>query len=892
MFSHDFTQPVEESPAFKEDGKSFRIVLSENRVIVEYLGKTYDSHICSVGLTVSLNSADGSSPSKHEFSFNYEFSRSTPWYSVSVGPDISSVNVSILVVKSLHPFIGLINYGATCYINAFIQSLYFISSFKQRVYESDGYHSFLLQRLFYRMDHLNNSIREHASPAESALPGSFGDSNGRSSPQDVFDSAHITLLKDSLSGFLRNLTCVVSVNTHQDIHEFSKFLFDHLEADSKQLTEIIEGRFSNVINCSCGCVLENSETFQDIQLGVSDGGVRLKNVYESLDALCKEETIDSYCCKDHGDVSVKKALRFSSLPDVLFVLIKRFEMDMETFAFSKHNDLFEFPEDLDMSSYTDDATDSRKDYDLYGILVHSGATDEGHYYCYLKINGNYYKFNDTTVYEASKEEAIERNFGGKHPYDGTDLQFSAYYLIYMRKGLKNTVDFELWKDRMATDEGWFKCISSLRETVVFKYLSNRHIQAYNGPGWFNLSDYSYPIVIPGVESCYEFDNVSKLIPGKKVYDAETFRQIRDEAVNPATTYFIADHGTGKLVFIKLFEERLWCTYPQNLIFIGAFRITSLEELKSYSSSENCLIFREASYRNGSQVDVKDNKRRIIKGASEELEAVIHEYSMIEEGDVLILTSKEEELKIFMKEFRSHRIVNAAVRGIAYPVFLRRGLTIKELEEALQNYFCSRQITINGTRGKLLQDSEGGIKDTSAPMETILNNTGMVECSVGNNSVIYAGIENGCVDINLIKHIHLFLLPQNATTEDLLCKFRLSTAVCMAKLQGEADLQVVESTKDSLNVRLLLPSDILQPSNNFLIIQKKMKNPLKIAFYTGSYHPVNYPFMIENPKTIMALREQYFFAGRIVRFDGYSHHECSALEVLDLSQYEVLLIEKK
>ena len=53
-------------------------------------------------------------------------------------------------------------------------------------------------------------------------------------------------------------------------------------------------------------------------------------------------------------------------------------------------------------------------YQLYGVLVHEGKKAEsGHYYVYLKVDGQWYKFNDQEVSIASKEQVFEYNFGGE-----------------------------------------------------------------------------------------------------------------------------------------------------------------------------------------------------------------------------------------------------------------------------------------------------------------------------------------------------------------------------------------------------------------------------------------------------------------------------------------------
>lgn len=46
-------------------------------------------------------------------------------------------------------------------------------------------------------------------------------------------------------------------------------------------------------------------------------------------------------------------------------------------------------------------------YNLKGIAIHSGGSDGGHYYTYIKIKGKWYKFNDSSVTQVSLQEAFE-----------------------------------------------------------------------------------------------------------------------------------------------------------------------------------------------------------------------------------------------------------------------------------------------------------------------------------------------------------------------------------------------------------------------------------------------------------------------------------------------------
>src|ERR1043166_9554638 len=112
------------------------------------------------------------------------------------------------------------------------------------------------------------------------------------------------------------------------------------------------------------------------------------------------------------------------LPKNLIINLKRFDFDMELLKRVKINEYFEFPTNINMEPYTldylirkesgqleemkfDVANKSQFEYELVGVLVHTGTADSGHYYSFIRErkpsygNGNnerrWYQFNDSNV---------------------------------------------------------------------------------------------------------------------------------------------------------------------------------------------------------------------------------------------------------------------------------------------------------------------------------------------------------------------------------------------------------------------------------------------------------------------------------------------------------------
>ena len=107
-----------------------------------------------------------------------------------------------------------------------------------------------------------------------------------------------------------------------------------------------------------------------------------------------------------------------TLPRYLIASLKRFEFDFDTMMRVKVNDFYEFPHTLDMTNFTQEYLQKKAkgdeftmkyqsdyyNYELVGIVVHSGTADSGHYYSYIKEQERFegqgqkwYEFNDTLV---------------------------------------------------------------------------------------------------------------------------------------------------------------------------------------------------------------------------------------------------------------------------------------------------------------------------------------------------------------------------------------------------------------------------------------------------------------------------------------------------------------
>ncbi|OAQ27058.1 hypothetical protein K457DRAFT_1805530 [Linnemannia elongata AG-77] len=331
--------------------------------------------------------------------------------------------------KASTGFVGLENQGATCYMNSMLQSLYFTNYFRKAVYdiatdeeEPSQSVALALQHVFYQL-----SISSKAVSTKD-LTQSFG--------------------WDEVESFRQH-----------DVQEFNRVLQESLEQKMRgtkaegAIQYLFGGKTKSFVKC-LNVEYESSltETFCDIQLNVK-GCATLR---DSFIDYVKVETLDGdnqYYAEGHGLQDAKKGVTFESLPPVLHLHLKRFEYSPERQAMVKINDRHEYPEKIDLAEFVADGEQKEKlgedgyKYSIYGVLVHSGVMNRGHYFALLKpqAEGNWYRFNDDTVTQGTLADVLEDNYGSGDPEEDIEALplperqakrqkrvTNAYMLIYIR----------------------------------------------------------------------------------------------------------------------------------------------------------------------------------------------------------------------------------------------------------------------------------------------------------------------------------------------------------------------------------------------------------------------------------------------------------------------------
>ena len=219
---------------------------------------------------------------------------------------------------------------------------------------------------------------------------------------------------------------------------------------SADLQKIFQGAMRSDVICSrCGGKSTKYEDFSDISVDLSSeppsaesAGPATRHGKPTLDgclrSFTRAEQLGSaercWCAKCGALQDSAKQLSIHRLPHVLCVHLKRFKhsdyrLSSAKPTSSKVETFVEFPlNSLDMSPHTaaricGDTTQSTELsaehlYDLFGIAVHHGTMQNGHYTAFVRHQARWFHCDDTTIAAASMDTVRSCN---------------AYMLFYMQK---------------------------------------------------------------------------------------------------------------------------------------------------------------------------------------------------------------------------------------------------------------------------------------------------------------------------------------------------------------------------------------------------------------------------------------------------------------------------
>nr|XP_046237249.1 ubiquitin carboxyl-terminal hydrolase 47-like [Scatophagus argus] len=280
------------------------------------------------------------------------------------------------------PRYGLHNQGSTCYLNSVLQVLFMTPE-------------------------MHNSLDPKPKTTDGEL-------------RNLFRNLTET------TGRTENITrCLEIKNVHQQ-RDAAECLEMILRKVSPKASEVFQGQLQYTTKCCRGhSINEETNPFWTLPLSMKDAHDTTYSVEENLERIFRTTSFTGdnmvFCDECERKTDATSGCEMVEAPQVLIILLKRFDFDYNTRSHFKSDRRVDVPIALRMKE---------KKYKLYGIVNHMGGLGGGHY------TANILSSEDNTWYECDDTRVTKLRVEDQPGYRSS----TAYLLVYRASGsLRNKV---------------------------------------------------------------------------------------------------------------------------------------------------------------------------------------------------------------------------------------------------------------------------------------------------------------------------------------------------------------------------------------------------------------------------------------------------------------------
>lgn len=382
-------------------------------------------------------------------------------------------------------YIGLINEGNTCYMNAVLQTIFNLPIIRNQILTMDSSNCALIALkdiMFHLLSKGSNLYTASVKTIDlfKALKWEKSFWNSQQDAEEIFSLIY---------NYLAAIENKISINKDKES-----------EGNSNQvIMSNFQGELITKIKCdNIDYASVTKETFLFLQLNITNAS-SLTDCIKNHFSIEELKGDNQYQKSNNQFYDAKKETKITINPNILCLQLKRFlcvnEAKSKQQKVIKNCQCISYSNVLDLTDYMDKGSSSQlnnkikdKDeyvYSLFGIIIHDGKIDEGHYYAFINDfnQDKWFFFDDSDVSYANSNEVFDANFGGEDWAIGIehdhiskitkDKERTAYILIYIKNNQINTIFNEDKSD------GILKSIKDeSRYTFIYRYSSFKAWKQY------------------------------------------------------------------------------------------------------------------------------------------------------------------------------------------------------------------------------------------------------------------------------------------------------------------------------------------------------------------------------------------------------------------------------